>query len=832
MSGDICIHGHFYQPPRENPWLEFVEIEDGAYPFHDWNERITAECYAPNASSRILDSEKRIVDITNNYSKISFNFGPTLMSWLEVHEPEVYAAILFADNKSKQSFSGHGSAIAQGYNHIILPLASSRDKKTQVLWGIRDFIHRFQRRPEGMWLPETAVDHETLEILARQGIAFTILSPFQAQRVKKAGEFSWTDVKGGKIDTSVPYICRLPHGQSITLFFYEQGITQDIAFGKLLENGEKFAERMLRQVGSREKKYGLLNLATDGETYGHHHRFADMALAYALYRIENQPLARITVYGEYLTLHPAVNEVEIIENSSWSCTHGVERWRSDCGCCTGGTTIVAEPSGINHGNAKPEIPISPPCHIGWNQKWRAPLREAMDWLRDNLGPLYEKECSRYLTDPWQARDDYIEVILDRSPDNVGKFFREHSVRDLNEKEKVLVLKLLEMQRNALLMYTSCGWFFDDISGIESVQVMMYACRAMQLAREVNGVDFESGYKEILKNAESNISGYQNGAWIYEKFVQTAIIDLTRVGFHYAVSSLVEEFPETVQVNNYTIKREEYQKTETGALKLATGRAYLRSDITFEETTLMFAVLHLGDHNFMGGTCIVPCDEEFLRMQSELAEAFARSDIQDLILIMGRHFGAHSYTIWHLFKDGQRKVLRQVLALTLSDLETTFRRIYKQYFPLLKAMKEIGIPPPSAIEFPVRYILNEDLRHLLEEDSLDLNRLTVIVREMQNGNFPPDIPALSFAAGHMVNRLIKNLSAYPDDISLMERVNAIFLALEPLHLNYDLWECQNHFFWIGRQKSEEMRKKSMGDMNAKKWLDSYEALGFWLGVKSP
>ncbi|MEI7649400.1 MAG: glycoside hydrolase, partial [Methanomicrobiales archaeon] len=339
MSRFVCIHGHFYQPPRENPWLEEVETEDSAYPYHDWNERITAECYAPNATSRILDSNKKIIDIVNNYAKISFNFGPTLLAWLEQNNKEVYQAILKADKESMNRFSGHGSAIAQIYNHIIMPLANSRDKHTQVIWGIKDFISRFGREPEGMWLPEAAVDLETLEILAEQKIKFTILSPKQASRIKPVNDTQWTDVSRGGIDTSMPYLCRLPSGESIAIFFYDEAISQEIAFSNLLENGEVFANRMIRYFSQYQKQSGLLNIASDGETYGHHHRFGDMALAYALYLIESKNLASITIYGEYLSKNPPTHQVEIIENTSWSCTHGIERWREDCGCCTTGSIV-------------------------------------------------------------------------------------------------------------------------------------------------------------------------------------------------------------------------------------------------------------------------------------------------------------------------------------------------------------------------------------------------------------------------------------------------------------------------------------------------------------
>ena len=354
MERYICIHGHFYQPPRENPWLEEVELQDSAYPYHDWNERITAQCYAPNTASRIFDQEGRIVDIINNYSKISFNFGPTLLSWMERHKPDVHAAIIEADRLSQERFSGHGSAIAQVYNHMIMPLAGKRDKYTQVIWGIRDFRRRFGRDPEGMWLPETAVDIESLEILTELGIKFTLLAPRQAHRVKRIRKGAkWNDISEGRIDPTMPYICLLPSGRTIHLFFYDGPISQDLAFGGLLSSGEGFANRLAGAFADFRDWPQIVHIATDGETYGHHHRYGDRALAYCLYLIESQNMATLTNYGEYLEKHPPTHLVEIFENSSWSCIHGIERWRNSCGCSSG-------------------------MYPGWIQEWRSPLREAMD----------------------------------------------------------------------------------------------------------------------------------------------------------------------------------------------------------------------------------------------------------------------------------------------------------------------------------------------------------------------------------------------------------------------------------------------------------------------
>ncbi len=552
MEKFICIHGHFYQPPRQNAWLETVELQDSAYPYHDWNERITAECYSPMATSRLLDEHGHIREITNNYARMSFNFGPTLLAWLEKQAPAVYAAILEADQESRRRFSGHGAAIAQAYNHMILPLANRLDKETQIVWGIRDFEHRFQRRPEGMWLPETAVDLETLEVLAEHGIGFTILSPRQARRIRHPNSGKWQNVAGGKIDPSRPYLARLKSGKSIALFFYDDPISRAVAFEGLLSNGERFAHRLMDGFDDTRRKPQLVHIATDGESYGHHHHKGNMALAAALDVIESRQLARLSIYGEYLELHPPQWEVEIVENTSWSCAHGVERWWKDCGCNSGG-------------------------HPGWHQTWRAPLRQALDWLRDSLAPAYEEKMTSLGFDPWKIRNDYIRVIRDR--DAVDDFLAEQSRQTLSPEEKIQAIKLLELQHHAMLMYTSCGWFFDDISGLETVQVIQFAGRALQLAKEVFGNGLEYRFMQLLEKAPSNIRDHQNGRRVYEKFVKPAMVDLTTVGAHYAMRSLFEEYPQQASVNCYTVEQQFFRSLAVGRAKLAMGRVCIASTIT-------------------------------------------------------------------------------------------------------------------------------------------------------------------------------------------------------------------------------------------------------------
>jgi alpha-amylase/alpha-mannosidase (GH57 family) len=512
--------------------------------------------------------------MVSTYSRISFNFGPTLLSWMKDKMPEVHQAIVEADKQSREHFSGHGSALAQNYNHVIMPLAHPRDKVTQVVWGIKDFEFRFGRKPEGMWLAETAVDTETLEVLARHGIRFTILSPFQASRTRELGKRHWKDVNGGRIDPTRPYLCRLPSKQSIVLFFYDAPVSQAVAFEHLLESGERFSGRLTSAFNDQRKWDQLVHIATDGESYGHHHRYGEMALAYALRHIESNNLARVTVYGEFLEKHLPTHEVQIHEKSAWSCSHGVGRWMEDCGCNSGG-------------------------RAGWNQQWRTPLRQALDWLRDQLAPDFEQKAREFLRDPWAARNDYISVILDRSDESVQGFFSRNALRELNEQEQVTVIKIMELQRHAMLMYTSCGWFFDEVSGLESVQVVQYAARAMQIAQDVLGKDFEGGFLELFQNAKSNITDHCDGRCIYDKFVKPAMVDWDSVAAHYGVSSIFRTHDRQSKIFLYEYEDLEHEMLSAGRARLSLGTVKLRFEVTRETSVRSYAVLYLGEHNLSG-----------------------------------------------------------------------------------------------------------------------------------------------------------------------------------------------------------------------------------------
>lgn len=533
----LTIHGHFYQPPRENPWLEAIELQDSALPFHDWNERINKECYNPNSISKIVDNRNRILDVVNNYEHMSFNFGPTLLSWMEHFAPLTYERIIKADIESVSEHSGHGNAMAQVYNHIIMPLANENDKQTQIKWGIRDFEYRFGRKPEGMWLAETAVDDETLKFLEENGIKFTVLSPYQALKFRQEGDKDWQDVSWGNIDParSYRYYIKSAPGKFIDLFFYDGAISRSVAFDELLKDGNKFIKRLKEGISDCRDYPQLINIATDGESYGHHTKFGDMALSYVLKIRAKDEGFKITNYAEYLDKYRSNCEVDIKQASSWSCFHGVGRWKEDCGCSTGG-------------------------HPGWNQKWRKPLRDALDYLRDELIVVFENEGQKYFDNVWNVRNKYINVILDRNEMNVKKFQQENFKPDLTDDDKVHAMELLEIQRQAMLMYTSCGWFFSEISGIETVQIMKYAARAMQLAARFTSKNLEEKFLEILSQAKSNIPEFGTGKDIFERFVKPSIITVKQIATLWALSSLYQDFEDEENVYCYTITRKAYKKS--------------------------------------------------------------------------------------------------------------------------------------------------------------------------------------------------------------------------------------------------------------------------------
>jgi alpha-amylase/alpha-mannosidase (GH57 family) len=770
----LCIHGHFYQPPRENAWLESVELQDSASPFHDWNERINFECYAPNTAARLLDNERQIINIVNNYSRISFNFGPTLLSWMEKADPATYQAILQADKESRSLLGGRGSALAQVYGHLILPLANRRDKETQVIWGIQDFEYRFGRKPEGMWLAETAADTETLEVLAENGISFTVLAPRQGKAIRKIGTENWQNLPSDSIDPRRAYLCKLPSGRSINLFFYHGGLAQDVAFKGLLNDGINFANAIIGAFENINTPQ-LIHVATDGESYGHHHRYGEMALASCLDHLEKNSDIRLSNYSAFLAKYPPEWEAQIHENSSWSCVHGVERWRSNCGCNTGG---------------RPD----------WNQNWRGPLRDTLNWLRDELIPIYETETKGLLKDPWAARNDYVQVVLQRGNEAVfQRFLDRHAAKALRETEKIQLLRLMEMQRQAMQMFTSCGWFFDEISGLETDQILQYANRAIHYAEQVAGIELHEAFLQRLEKSPSNY--YENGASSYRKNVMPARVDLARVGMHYAASSLFEEYPEKLEIFNYEMSSEGFHRYEGGNQRLAFGRTKVRSKVTLSEKQFSFAVLYLGQQNIIGHISLKMPQANFEALAEKIVPAFQQTDLAEVVGIMQDFFGSERFSYWHLFNDEKRKILAEISERSLRATETVFREIYNDNYQLMTGIKLSNIPVPETYLTAVKFILNHDLVEVFAQGApFGITRLKNLIAEFKK--WEVKLTHRSSLRLSISERVYQELQAILQEkekaLERMQRLNRVLECLKELETDFNFWKGQNLYFSASRQ----------------------------------
>jgi alpha-amylase/alpha-mannosidase (GH57 family) len=824
----VCVHGHFYQPPRENPWLETVEAQDSAAPYHDWNDRITAECYAPNGASRITNKQDEIIRIMNNYARISFNFGPTLLSWLQDKAPRTYRMILDADKFSANRYSGHGSAIAQVYNHIIMPLASRRDALTQIRWGISDFKHRFGQKPEGMWLAETAVNRSVLDLMAQEGIKFTILAPVQCARVRRlttaadqattpvtnpeTPEIPWSPTANANVDPTHPYLVRLDEGRSIAVFFYDGPNSRAIAFEGLLNSGEVFANRLLSgfhptSPGDPEPAQ-LSHVATDGESYGHHHKHGEMALSYAMHTIEEGPYANLTNYGEFLEKFPPKWEAEVAEDTSWSCAHGIERWRSNCGC--------------NGGKA------------GWNQEWRAPLRESLDFLRDTTAPLAEELSKNIFKDLWVARDAYIHVVLDRTPASIIRFFADHTVRTLTETERVTALELMELERHTQLMYTSCGWFFDEISGIETVQIIAYAGRVLQLAAKLFGAPgaaLEARFLEILARAKSNVPEIGDGAEVYRRYVTGMRIGLEQVGAHYAISSIFRSYPEHGELFCFDVHRESQEVFNSGRGRVSLGRALIYSRITEEAEELCFAVLHLGDQNLSAAVkpynSANPAEvEAFAGFSTEISTAIRRANLPEVIRLIDRFFGGTAYSLTSLFADEQHRILSTILNQTLSEMEDSLRKIYEDHASLLHFLTESGMTAPPALATAARFAINASLRRAIEAEAFEPSEIEALLARAESDQIPLDTPLLGYTTGQRMKRAMIRLEASAaGDPTASDALPTAIVVAEAIHkmpFEVNIWQAQN--IW------NDLLRRSDTNYWSPEWKEGFKKLGEIMNIK--
>jgi alpha-amylase/alpha-mannosidase (GH57 family) len=772
----FCIHGHFYQPPRENPWLEAIEVEDSAAPYHDWNQRICAECYAPNAHARIVDGSGKVRQMINNYEWISFNIGPTLLAWMERHEPRVLEAILQGDRKSLERCRGHGNAMAQAYNHTILPLASRRDKALQVRWGIEVFRHYFQREPEGMWLPEAAADTETLEVLAENQVRFAVLSPRQARRVRSEGPWQEVYPAGVPLETRRPYRCRLPSGGEIALFFYDGETAQRLAFQRLLSDGEQFLRHMQSRFDPDRPEAALVHVAADGETFGHHHRFGEMALAYFISRLAEDKQTRLTNYGEFLSLNPPVWEVEIVEGSSWSCVHGVERWRSDCGC---------RPSGSS-----------------FHQRWRGPLREALDQLKTRLDGIYEQEGRQLFRDPWEVLDAYIRVLLHRGEDQIRTFLNEVAGRELEDDEVIRALKLLEMERHGQLMFTSCAWFFDEVSGIETVQGLKLAARAIQLAEKNFRVHLEEDFLGILEKAPSNHPEIRDGRELWEREVRPAVTDLERVLAHFAVSLVFQKDPSPRVGSSYSVNRIDTSIQETGRAHIVMGAAEVVSHVTLERAKAIYAVIHFGGMDVQFFWMPDEGCSDYEALKADLTKTFQEGSLGDLYQRLLVDFEGPTHQLQDLFRDEQRRIVESILEERVEDYQVLFEQLFDQDHGLLRRLGLLRYPIPEPMKMAAKVCTERRIRERAEklDTREDLEGFSQLLDQANQWGYRIDVQEWERFFLLRLERTIGGLFGTEEVGSTLAKAETILEGAERLGVKLNLWNIQNLYVEICNQRA--------------------------------
>ena len=809
-QGFVVIHGHFYQPPRENPWIEQIETEASAHPYHDWNSRIAAECYTPNGCARIYDGQRRILNIINNYAQISFNFGPTLLAWLELFAPLTYQRVLEADRQSLERL-GHGNAIAQAYNHVILPLATPRDRETEVVWGLKDFEHRFGRQAEAMWLPETAMDYPTLAALRKHGLKYVILSPHQARRVKPLEGGAWEAVQAHTLDTTQAYRAFLPDAsgvpdphQYLDVFFYNGSVASDLSFGDLLKDSQRLATRLVEDYRADRPRPQLLSVATDGENYGHHHKFGELALAHALNVVLPQRGFSLTNYAAFLAGNPPRMRVELElgvkgEGSSWSCAHGVGRWKEDCGCATGGP---------------PE----------WNQRWRTPLRQAFDYLNSRLAQVFEKEGVRYLKDPWGARNAYIEVILDRREETIGGYFSRHGVKGLSREAWVPALRLLEMQRHALLMYTSCGWFFNDLAGLETIQVMKYAARALQLGQYFSRESLEDQFLDRLAQAVSNKPEEGTGREIYLRRIKTAVVDFPKVVNQWAICWLKNRERQCPhRIYHFQVKALDQEVRSQGSLVLASGRVQVTSGITRRQEILSFFTVYLGSYLYRTQVLHNHREEDYQNLKRELFEVLARTP-EDLMPFLAGRLGERYYTVRDIFLEEKEQIFLDLLADNREEAVATLAHFFEEATPVLRAMAAEGLLLPRLYRALGEITLNRRLVTILRrlEPQPELlptsEELSDLLQDADLFGFQLE----SREGGQILQRILhRHLSDLEAGFPAPAADNLVkFREIQRrIPLTLDVLEAQNFFFALLKKHFPALAARAQKDPQARKLADT-------------
>ncbi len=815
----LIIHGHFYQPPRENPWIGTLEPQESAAPFADWNERINRECYAPNTSARLLDAAGNIVKLVNNYEYLSFNFGPTLLSWLQKADPATYQKIIEADKKAAQERLGHGPALAQVYNHLIMPLANYQDRLTQIKWGVLDFSTRFGRKPEGMWLAETAVDLETLRLMKEEGLKFTILAQNQAEAVRLLTERdgdNWQDASGGRIDPREPYRAYWGSGPDdyLDVFFYDGPVSQSIAFEQLLRDGSNLRRRIEEAFGEphQDGTPRLVNLATDGESYGHHFQFGEMALAWLFDQLENDkgqpdPIT-ITNYGQYLELFPPTKEVRIFENSSWSCVHGVERWRSNCGCNLGGP---------NAGS----------------QQWRKPLREGLNWLRDEISAPFIKEGERLLKDPWAARNDYIKVVISNYDSQAqDELLRAHQKQELSSQERTLILSLLEGQLMGQFMFTSCGWFFDEFSGLEPVQNLRYALRAIELTQEHSTVDLSQGLLDYLKTIQPNNHEYASGSDVWQELVLSDSLGSDLIAAHWTAGNAFN-VPELKDFFHYP------SFLEPAVTHLGTGEAELMAaSISLYDQRLQ------GTRNYLCGAAYSKKRYLLFVKVVELSASDPPAHLEqvrkDLIASLATHLKledllrgdidfmpeAQLYTLADLQPHCRHILLTQLLTGVYDELKSHAKDLFNLNQRLILLSRSTGAPLTWAERFLFRVVGEAELKRLLKPQdpaqAVDLASLHNLLKRQGFLGLAADEPILKDLGELFCCRTLAVLPEVGDPLRLLKELKEFLALVRRGHFAIDLWQVQNIYHKL---LGENTFLAHLSPEEKELWQELGSALGF-------
>ncbi|HET6951641.1 MAG TPA: DUF3536 domain-containing protein [Acidimicrobiales bacterium] len=742
----FVLHGHFYQPPRENPWTEVVPRQPSAAPFHDWNERITAECYRPNGWARIFDDHGRIVAIVDNYERLSFNMGPTLLPWLEDRSPEVYERILDADRRTRR-------AIAQAYGHAILPLCNDRDLLTQIRWGLADFRYRFGREAEGMWLPETAVDERVLAALAEEGVGFTILAPDQIAATRllagRGGpDGGWSPATGPDLPGTLRWRHPDDPDLGIDLVVYDGPISHDVAFGGF--PSQVVVGRIVRS-GAR----GLVSVACDGETFGHHHPYADRGVAYALSLEAHRRGVRLPRLADWLAEHPPTLEGRV-RLSAWSCAHGVGRWKEDCGCHTGG-----EP--------------------GWSQAWRGPLRAALDRVRDAAAEVFERRGPQVLHDPWAARDAYVDLVLGAT--TVDRFADRHVVGGRGAVRAVVqALTLLESQRHALLMYTSCGWFFNDLAGLETVQIMRYAACCADLLSELGERPPVDEVLAILARGQSNDPDQGDGRAVWERHVEPSRVDPGRVVAHLALTDLLAGDAAGERIAGFEIERELHEAVDRGGVQLCAGRVAITHRRTRRHTTWAYAAVHLGGLEVFGA--VRPAagvrDGDDI---AELVRSTRRGErVTGLLRMVVDRFGPREFGLESVLPGVGEDLLRATAQALADRFVAAYDQLRSDHHDTLAALAVAGTPLSPELRGPVELALARRLDNAVaacagSADPGDYRAVRALAREAREEGVRLASPWAAAMLVRAATRAVEEAAAEPDEPRVAAAAGMVRLVRE-------------------------------------------------------